>query len=94
MENMFNTIDELKEWLTDNEFDDTIMFECPDYVTAVVGISEDNRLIYDYDKMAQHLVDTDNIEYDEACDFIDYNTLRALPYMGGAKPIILMPITN
>lgn len=34
----------------------------------------------------------DNISYEEAVDFIEYNTLRALPYAGSNGPIVLMSI--
>lgn len=29
------------------------------------------------------------MDYEEALEFIEYNTLRALPYMGNDAPIIL-----
>ena len=86
------TIDQLKEWLCDREYEDTVVLESPDYLSAIVGISDDGRLIYDYEKMVEHLVATDGMEYEEACEFIDFNTIGALPYMGEKRPIILTKV--
>lgn len=38
--------------------------------------------------MVNELMKTDNISCEEAIDFIEYNTIRALPYINNA-PIIL-----
>lgn len=85
---MIESLDELKEYLINLDYEDVIVLENPSYITAIIGISEDGRLIYDYEKMIQFLMDTDGMEYEEAMEFIDYNTVRALPYMGSMKPII------
>ena len=36
----------------------------------------------------------DNISYEEAVEFIKYNTLRELPYIGSNAPIVLMSIEH
>ena len=68
---------------------DAVIFENPDYDSAIIGVSDDNRVVYDYDKMVTHLMDVDGMEMLDAVDFIDYNTLRALPYAGEYGPIIM-----
>ena len=83
------TLDEIKEWLCDRDYEDTVVLENPDYLSAIVGVSDDGRLIYDYEKMAEHLMATDGMDYEEACEFIDFNTIGALPYMGEKRPIIM-----
>lgn len=87
--NGFESLDELKQYLTDWDFEETIILENPDYIEALIGVSEDGRLIYDYDLMAESLSKRDNMSIEEAYEFIDYNTIRALPYMGHFAPIIL-----
>ena len=82
------TIDALKEWLCSSDHENTIILESPDYLSAIIGITEDGRLIYSYDKMVEHLMREDGMEADEAMEFIDYNTVRALPYAGEMAPII------
>lgn len=83
------TLDSLKEYLCDCGYEDTIILESPDYLSAIVGISDDARIIYDYEKMVKFLMISEGMDYEEAIEFIDFNTLGALPYMGEKRPIIL-----
>ena len=52
------------------------------YDDALVGITEDNRAIYDYDLMVRWLVKEEGFEESSAEEWINYNTLRALDYSG------------
>lgn len=45
-------------------------------------------MVYDYDKMVDYLVEKNAMTYEDAIEWIDYNTLRAIPYMGANPPII------
>lgn len=65
-----------------------IVFDNPNFDNSILGISYDNRVIYDYQLMVQDLMKQDNINEEDAVDFIDYNTLRSLNYMNNG-PIIL-----
>lgn len=85
-------LEELKRWLIGHDFNDTVILESPDYFSAIIGISDDGRLVYSYRKMVDFLVDTDDMSEDEAIEFIDYNTVNALPYMGEKTPIIMQDI--
>lgn len=62
------------------------------YDDALIGVSEDGRAIYDYDKMIVWLVLNEGFEPSDAIEWIDYNTIRALPYMGNDAPIIMYPL--
>lgn len=86
------TNEEVKQVLHELEHDETVVFENPDYVSAIVGITDDGRVIYSWDKMIKHLVEADGMTDEEAIDFIAYNTERAIPYAGPMAPIILYPI--
>lgn len=83
------TLSEVKQWLCDNGYEETVVFENPDYASAFLGVSEDGRAIYDYDLMVQHLVNTDGMEPEEAMEFIDYNTIGSLPYAGEKAPVVM-----
>ena len=83
-------VDYLMERYPD-DYSNIIMFESPNYRTAVIGVSDDMRLIYDYDKMIEHLMKYDGMTDEEAIEFIDYNTVRAMPYYPNG-PIISYPI--
>lgn len=70
--------------------EDALKFESPSFDSAIIGVDYFGRLIYDYNKMVIDLMETENITEDEAVDFIDYNTLRSLPYYGHNAPIVLV----
>lgn len=81
-----------KDSLMDQGFENFIIFENPDYDSAIIGITEDNQVVYDYDKMIEHLIQEDDMSYEEAIDFISYNTIRSLSYVGMGAPIIMYSI--
>lgn len=86
-------LNELKELITEYTDEDVIVFDNPSYTTAFIGLSNDNRAVYDYDRMLEYLVEQDDMSYEDAADFISYNTERALDYMSdGNKPIIVYNI--
>ena len=68
--------------------EDIIIFKDESYTDAIIGISHDNRAIYDYNKMVEYLVAHENITEEQAKEWIDYNTIRALPYVENS-PIIM-----
>lgn len=82
------TLKELEEYakLTETSI---LTFSEPNYEDALIGITIDNRAVYDYDKMIKCLMESDGMEAEEAVDFINYNTVRSLPYYANA-PVILM----
>ena len=59
---------------------------------SIIGVTLDGRLIYDYDKMIEELIEDDGMSFDEAMEWIDYNTIRALPYAGSGAPIIIQRV--
>ncbi|MCM1163926.1 MAG: helix-turn-helix transcriptional regulator [Muribaculaceae bacterium] len=82
----------LAEWLRNNEYEETVILENPNYLNALIGVTEDGRLVYSYDEMVEHLMAYEGMSEDEAVEFIEYNTVRAIPYMGEHAPIIIHPI--
>ena len=88
------TIDSLKDYLCELGHEDAVVLESPDYLSAVAGVSEDGRVIYSYPQMLEHLVLNDGMTYEEASEFVDFNTIGALAYMGEKAPIILNEIVR
>lgn len=80
-----------EERLLDAGFEDVVYFTNYSYDDALIGVSDDNRAIYDFDKMVEWLMDKEGFEELEAIEWIEYNTLRALPYVSNS-PIIMYPI--
>ncbi len=83
------TLEELKETLVDEGFEDSVVLENPEYLSAVIGRTEDGRVIYSYEKMVESLMSDDGMDREEAMEFIDFNTVRAIPYMGEKAPVIM-----
>lgn len=78
--------------ICDMGYEDAVVFDAPDYDDAIVGVSDDGNEIYDFDAMVRVLVDRDGMTEIEAAEFIDYNTIRAIPYAGEHPPIIMYRI--
>lgn len=64
----------------------TLFFRNPDFSTAIIGVTDDYHIVYDYDKMVEHLVKYEDMTEEEAIEWLDYNTLRSYSSEG------LMPI--
>ena len=78
-----------REQLVDMGFEDTILFENPNYESALIGYDViSGRAIYSYNLMIEHLMTVDGMSEEDAIEFIEYNTVRAIPYMGEKSPII------
>ena len=77
------------ERLTDAGYEDVLIFSNPSYDDALVGVTEDNRAVYDFDKMVDWLCQHDGFSHEEAVEFIEFNTIRALPYYGEEAPVII-----
>lgn len=81
------TFEEIKEYMCDNGAEEAYIFD--NYETAFIGISHDDRAVYSFDKMIEYLVINDDCTELEAIEWIEYNTIRSLPYYGENAPIIL-----
>ena len=89
---IFNTVEELCEYLEAQGHEETLFFEHPSFVKAITGITDSDQLIYDYNLMISAAMEEEMWDVDEAIEWIEFNTLRSIPYMGQYRPIISMPI--
>lgn len=89
-------IDEIINFVGE-ENPEATMFRDPDFYGAIVGYYYNEMdlpvLVYSYDKMVECLAaefEDSEDPYLDAMEFIDYNTLRTLPYMSAnGRPIII-----
>jgi len=77
------------EKLLEAGYEDTVIFSDFSYDDALIGVTDDGRAVYDYDKMVDWLVKTEGWSEEEAIEWIEYNTIRALPYLGDQAPIVI-----
>lgn len=78
-----------EERLLDAGYEDVKYLVNESYDDALIGVSEDGRAIYDFDKMVDWLIGKYGWSDTESIEWIEYNTMRALPYMGSDAPIIM-----
>ena len=69
--------------------EDAIVFDNMSYDESIIGVTFDGRVIYDYDLMVCELMQDEECSHDEAVDWIEYNTLRSLPYGGDKAPLVM-----
>lgn len=62
-----------------------------DLEPAFVGFTNNNRVVYSYDKIVELLMKRDGMTQEDAMEYIDFNIIRAIPYMS-KPPLILYPI--
>lgn len=78
-----------EERLLDWGYEDVVVFSDPGYDDALIGVTTDNQAVYDFDAMVDWLRNYWGFDEDEAIEWIEYNTIRALPYAGNRAPIIM-----
>lgn len=81
-----------RDMLVELGLEESIVFENPHFDSAIIGYdANEYRIIYDYELMIEHLMEQDDMTYEEAAEFIEYNTIRSIPYCNNA-PIVLHSI--
>lgn len=79
----------LRDYIAE-EHEEAAIFNIPSYDSSIVGITDDGHIIYDYDKMVKEFMSENNVTMQEAIEFIEYNTIRTLPYIEEAvRPFIM-----
>lgn len=86
-----------RETLVELGFEDAMVFDNPSFDNAILGTTEDGRVVYSYEKMIHQLMEENHMDYEDefssayedAADFIDHNTIRKIPYMGEKAPVIV-----
>jgi len=78
-----------KDRILDAGFEDVIVFSDFSYDDAIIGVSTDGQAIYAYDLMVEWLIENEGMTEEEAMEWIDFNTIRSLPYAGENAPIIM-----
>lgn len=89
---MMNKLKRQEQKLEDNGYDledlDVLLIDDDCYCDSLVGLTDDNRAVYDEDMMVEEFAEYNKCSHEEALEFIEYNVLRALPYYYEKAPII------
>jgi hypothetical protein len=76
--------DRLAEW----GYEDVVIFENPSYDDALIGVTTDNRAVYDYELMVEWLFKNYGWGREDAVEWIEFNTIGSLSYRCGS-PVIM-----
>lgn len=68
-----------EEKLLEAGYEDVKIFKNFSYDSALIGVSEDNRAIYNFELMVEYLMETQGWTEVESIEWIEVNTLRSLP---------------
>jgi len=69
--------EELRKYIA--EINETaVLFDNPSFDNSIIGISNTDGVVYDYDLMVEELMKDKNMDCEEAQDFISYNTLGSI----------------
>lgn len=78
----------LRRFLAD-AYGPVVMLDGPEFDGGIVGTTHDGKLVYSYEKLAKALMAANGWSCEDAVDWIEYNTIRSLPYMGDKAPIVM-----
>lgn len=92
---------EIRDDLAERGYPLSIVYDEPSFDESILGVDHSGRTVYSFELMVEEYVrdevgDVSTLsedEYyekrDEAIEFIEYNTLRATPYMGTGAPVVI-----
>lgn len=82
-----------KQWLEEGDDHGFYLIENENrekYYCAIIGIAKDySHVVYSYDKLVEAYAVENNWTWEEAMEWVDYNTLRSLPYYGEKAPEVV-----
>lgn len=78
-----------EEILLDNGYEGVKYLTDYSYDDAIIGVSSTDQVVYDFDKMVEYLMREEELDELSAIEWIEYNTIRALPYMSPGEPIVM-----
>ena len=80
----------IERYCADHEIEEgIIMLDRHAFDNSIVGITNTDQLVYDQKKMIEELMKDEGWTEEEAWEWMDYNTMRAIPYMGERRPIVI-----
>ena len=96
--------EDLRKKIDDAGFTNSIVYDNPSFDDSIIGVDDNGKIVYSFQLMIDEFIRDEmnetfdglhSDEYydkrDEAIEFIEYNTVRATPYMStyGIPPLII-----
>lgn len=83
----------LRQYLADT-VPDAVLLEGPEFDGGIVGTSSDGRVVYSYTKLVESLEGWNGRTHEDAVEWLDYNTLRSIPYADDHAPVVVFDIPD
>ena len=83
-----------RNMLAEAGYEKSTLFKNPDYDEAIIGVTDEGQVVYDYYKMVAHLMEAEGMTEGEAVDAIDYSMARLLPDKNENLPIIMYGLND
>lgn len=83
----------LRQYLADT-VPDAVLLEGPEFDDGIIGTTSDGRVAYSYSKLTESLGSRGGWTYEDAVEWLDYNTLRSLPYAGDHAPVVMFDLPD
>jgi hypothetical protein len=71
---------------------DSIVLDDSSFDNSIIGTTQEGNVVYDFNKMIEEFSIDNDCDSDEAIEWIEYNTMRAIPYFPNPRPIIIYPL--
>ena len=81
-----------EERLLAEDYDDIILFCDYSYDDALIGVTHDNRAVYDYEMMVIWLMEEEGWSEEDAVAWVEYNAIGSLQCAGAYGPIVMYPL--
>ncbi len=69
-----------------------VILDDSSYDNSIIGTTIDGGVIYSLERMVEEYMSDNDCTEEEALDWIDYNTVRAIPYLPDPKPMIVSEV--
>ena len=80
----------IAEFAEEHGLDPVVLFDDQAYDRSIVGITLDGRAVYNYDSMIDEYREDEQCSEEDALEWVNYNTIRALPYAGPQGPVVMV----
>lgn len=77
-----------EEILLENGYENVLTYGWTDCDDALIGVSNDDRAIYDYDLMIDSIINHNDMSYEEAVDWVE-GIIQFIPISNNKLPIIM-----
>lgn len=93
--------EEIRKQIANVGYEESLFYDNEYYDNSIIGVDVNNKIVYEFDRMVEEYVndnfpditpeDTEEYEnaFNDAIEWIEYNTIRATPYAGPFAPVVI-----